>query len=147
MSAETHPKWFGLHVPDFLDDPRMMHLSAKEKGQWALLLIMMFRCGAVLPDDIEAISNMVGIRKNEARQFREKLIKYRLLCMDEIAGVHVLVSNRLAKEYEKACSLVQKKIEAGIASGAARRKKIDELENEHVFNTCSNIRSTIAELE
>ena len=116
-------QWFALHVDAFLEDPRMMHFSGREKGQWLLILVKMWRNGFV-PDSIDAFKNLAECRNFEAESLRKKLLAHCLLIYE---GQN-LISPRLKVERQIAETAYNQKVEAGKRSAEAKAKLLKELQ-------------------
>ena len=122
---QSRLQWFALDADAFLEDPRMLHLSDKEKGQWLLILVKMWRSECLIPDSIQVIRNMTGCTKAEAEGLRNKLISHRLLIYDG----NDLHSPRMDKERIVAESSYNQKVEAGKRSAEESAKLLKSLED------------------
>jgi hypothetical protein len=104
MKRERRPSrlsWFAFDVDAFLDDPRMQYFTAKEKGQWALILIRSFRAGGIVITDPAIIAEQLGIKAQEARQLLAKLMSTTDL-LKPTGTLFEAISNRMNKEYIQA---------------------------------------------
>jgi hypothetical protein len=108
--------WFALDVDSFLEDPRMLHLSAKEKGQWALLLIKSFRNKGIVITDPEIISEQLGIKHQESKALLAKLMVTTDL-LKPTGEVYEAASDRMRNEWQRAQEAYNIKSKAGKTSG------------------------------
>lgn len=112
-------QWFAMDVDAFLEDDRVIRLSDRDQALWALLLIKMWRSKARIPDDALYLSRVLGISKNEAIKFKNRLQELQLLIFNDAE----LISPRLMDEY----NLVEEVYISAIAAGkksAARRAEL-----------------------
>lgn len=116
MAKKHRVRWLKFFPDDFLEDPRVMRLSPIEQARWLMLLIRMWRLEALLPDDVGLIGNILGMSRNEAIKFRQRLLELKLL----VIQVPNLISPRLLHEYQKAHVRYDQLTEAGKAGAAAR---------------------------
>lgn len=110
-------EWFALSYDAFITDPRMCHLSTREKCLWLYLLLLMWPNKGYIPDSVDAFANMLHISKSEAKKLKDKLQAHYLLKHD---GPQ-LYSPRLKREHEIATHVYTQKSIAGKKSAEARK--------------------------
>lgn len=119
MQKKFRIKYFPLYVDDLFEDDRVIQLTMKEQQQWLFLLAKMWRQKAAIPDEVNTLASLIGCTKNEAINFRAKLLTLRLLTIAD----NKLVSPRLLEEYTKAHSIYVARSEAGVKGADARWKE------------------------
>jgi hypothetical protein len=105
-------KWFRLDVDDFLDDPRMQHLTTTEKALWLLLLTKSFRNAGVVVTRPEIVAQQVGCSTKAAKALLAALFSTKLII--PIPGqLYEATSPRMVAEYNVALAAYNQKRQAG----------------------------------
>jgi len=103
MSRPKRPSrlaWFALDVDAFIDDTRMIELTAKQRSAWALMLIKSFRTGGYMATGAGNIAENTGLSQKEAKELVEYLVEQKLLIKTGITATGY--SPRMIKEVKLA---------------------------------------------
>ena len=78
----TRPKridWFAFDAVAFKDDPRMQHLTAREKSFWLSMLVNSFHNKGMMVADPAVVADQTGATVKEAETLLSKLFLTKLL--------------------------------------------------------------------
>jgi hypothetical protein len=122
-------RWFCLDVDSFLEDPRMQHLTTREKSFWLMMITKSFRQGGKVVGDIDIISDNTGATEKEAHKLLVKLSCYGLLIPEKANDINIMLSPRMVAEHQKAVGSYQIKKESGKKGGEtkAANRRVAEL--------------------
>jgi len=109
--------WFALDVDAFLEDPRMQHLTNREKGAWVMMMIRSFHNKGMMSVEPNIVAEQTGLTRKETKDLLMKLYQHRLLTSTPAEErVFDAQSNRMVVEYEVALAAYEQRKYAGSKS-------------------------------
>lgn len=117
MPRDTEPNWFPFYVDDFLSDNVVDCMNTTQVGAYLLLLLRAFRekPPASLPDDDGRLARWARLTPAEWQDQKDGVLSAWTLGKDGR-----WYQAKLRAVYDKTCSLLSKRAEAGRAGAAAK---------------------------